>query len=82
MKKAVEIELLGQKYRIKTALSSDELDEILLKLNTNFENIRNSGGAVSTHKLAAMVALLSATENFIASKKIDLLIKKISDICN
>ena len=78
----VEVKIRDIKYHIKTSATQEEMDEILAELNNTMDRVSKDSKTVSTHKIAILTSLLTTAENYVIKRKIDFLIKKISEVCN
>jgi len=78
LKRAVEVNILGSKYILKTDVPDKELNEIVNLLNKKINDIKKVAGTLSTSKLTILTAIYLAAENYWGTKKIDSLIKKIT----
>ena len=78
----VEVNIDNKIFKIKTSASNKEMSDISQALNKRLDRIRKETNIVSTDKLAILASLLTTADNYVLKKKIDLLIEKISEVCN
>ena len=78
MKRTVEVNILNQRYKLKTTVDEKDLAIITALLNERIEEIKKHAGTLTTSNLAILSALYMTAENYFVGKKIESLIEKIS----
>ncbi len=82
MKRKIKVNIMDSTYTIKTDVPEDDFKQIASILDKTLKKLNGYSGAISTHKIAILAALHFAAENYFITKKIDTLIKKLSEIEN
>ena len=80
MKREVEVTILDSKYKLKTDVPEGDFNKIIEFLNKKINEIKKSAGTLTTTKLSILAAIYLAADQYFGEKKIDSIIKKISNM--
>ncbi len=82
MNRSVEIEVMGQKYSLKSDYDNEYVKRIETYINNKIEEVKSTGGTLTTHKLLILTILVLADESLKNEDKLNDLFESVSNKSN
>lgn len=82
MNRSVEIEVMGQKYSLKSDYDNEYVKRIEKYINQKIEEVKSKGGTITTHNLLILTILILADESLKKEDQFNEMVESVSNRSN